>query len=109
MPEPKRILLVDDERSHLDACSTLLTNKGYVVRELSDPGQILKVAGEFRPDLIFIGPHLPGFRGTYAVQMLKGHDLLRKIPVIFSADHLTKPIDEAQMTRVIERFTGDAG
>ena len=109
MPEPKRILLVDDDRSYLDTCRTLLIKKGYSVRELSDPIRILEIAGDFRPDLIFIGPNLLRFRGTYAVQMLKGHDLLRKIPVIFSADHLTKPIDGGQMIRVIGKFTSDAG
>jgi PleD family two-component response regulator len=124
MPEPKRILLVDDERSQLDACRTLLTNKGYIVHELSNPGRVLKVARELRPVLIFMGHNLPGFRGTYAVQMLKGHELLRMIPVIYFSAHkdikvlaaeagadayLVKPLDGMQLIRVTQKFTTDAG
>ncbi len=79
----KKILLVDNDPSHLDVCNRILTKKGYHVRDLSDGRLLLDVAKTFMPDLIFMDHDTPHMRGLYATQMLKGHVLLRHIPIIY--------------------------
>jgi CheY-like chemotaxis protein len=81
MPEEKRILLLNDEPSPPDVRHLLLLKMGYAVREISDPGQIIIEAREFKPHLILIDHSQPA-RGALAIRMLKGHVLLRSIPII---------------------------
>ena len=118
MPEAKRILLINDQSTLLDIRDLLLSKKGYLVREISDPVLALAIAGDFKPDLILIDVNRPG-KGTLAIKMLKGHALLRPIPVIYFSEKeniaalanqsgadawLKKPFDISQLLEMTDKF-----
>jgi CheY-like chemotaxis protein len=124
MPEPKRILLVEVEQSVLDSFHLLFADIGFVIRKLPDSRLVLAMVREFKPHLIFMDHDMPGGRNKLALQMLKGHALVKHIPVIYltahadaghlarqaGADaHLMKPVEARAVMEMTHRFIGPAG
>jgi CheY-like chemotaxis protein len=62
----RRILVVDDNRDAADSLAMLLNVLGNDVRTAGDGWRAVEVAGEYRPDLVFLDIGLPGMDG-YAV------------------------------------------
>lgn len=63
IPEPQRILVVDDEPSIVDAVATALRYEGYDVEEAATGREALKSVANREPDLIVLDwmlPHLEG-------------------------------------------------
>lgn len=66
-----RILIVDDQRTNLEALAMVLELSGYKqVRCLDDSRLILSVFGEFQPDLILLDLHMPHVDGLAALEQL---------------------------------------
>lgn len=118
MPDAKRILLINDQTTLLDVRNLLLSKQGYLLREISDPVLALAIARDFKPDLILMDVNRPG-KGTLAIQMLKGHALLRLIPIIYFSEQeniaalanqsgadawLKKPFDSSQLLELTDKF-----
>jgi CheY-like chemotaxis protein len=121
MSEPKRILLVEVEPSILDTFHLLFADARFNVRKLPDSRLVLAMVREFKPHIIFIDQDMPGGRNKMALQMLKGHALVKHIPVIYltahadaghqarhtGADgHLMKPVDAVAIMELTHRFIG---
>jgi DNA-binding response OmpR family regulator len=121
MSEPKRILLVEVEQAILDSFHLLSADTRFVVRKLPDSRLVLAMVREFKPHIIFMDHDTPGGRNKLALQMLKGHALVKHIPVIWltahadgshaarqhGADgHLVKPIGPGAIIEMTARFTG---
>jgi CheY-like chemotaxis protein len=121
MPDPKRILLVDLEPSLSEVLTSLFAGAGndFIVRKLPDPRLLLAMVKEFTPDIIFMDHETSGLRNKFALQMLKGHALMRHIPVIYltahhdggsiakaaGADgHLTKPFEAHEIMAMTKQF-----
>ena len=62
----RRILVVDDNKDAADSLAMLLGVLGNDVRTAGDGWRAVEVAGEYRPDLVFLDIGLPGMDG-YAV------------------------------------------
>src|SRR4051812_47514710 len=86
MPQPKRILLIDDDFDHLLACNLILRREGYRVltmagcekmKELMDSVEI------FRPELIFMEHDMPGICGTDLTRALKSRAEYAGIPIVY--------------------------
>lgn len=69
-----RILVVDDEPTITEFLETGLTYEGYTVRTVDDGMTALKVAREFRPDLVILDVMLPGLDGFEVLQRLHRED-----------------------------------
>lgn len=69
-----RILVVDDEPTITEFLETGLTYEGYTVRTVADGTTALKVAREFRPDLVILDVMLPGMDGFAVLQHLHRTD-----------------------------------
>jgi CheY-like chemotaxis protein len=118
MADAKRILMINDQSPPLEVRELLLQKRGYLVREISDPALTLAVAREFKPDLILVDYSRPG-KGTLAILMLKGHALLRPIPIIYFSENkniaalaaqsgaeawLKKPFDISKLLELTDKF-----
>lgn len=88
------ILIVDDERSNLDVLMHIL-KPDYGVRIAKSGSGALKVAREFRPDLILLDVIMPDMTGFEVLAALKDSDQTRDIPVIFVTG-LSRTEDEEQ-------------
>lgn len=92
-PSPKRILLIDDERSVTQLVRLALTRSGeYRVKEENNSRVALQTARRFRPDLVFLDVMMPGFDGGDVVRLLGSDPLLCDTPVVF----LTSLVPEAE-------------
>jgi putative two-component system response regulator len=107
--ERYRILLVDDEPDILEFIGYNLISEGYMVEKAHSGTEALKLAKDFKPDLILLDIMMPGMDGYEVCQFLKKNPATVNIPVIFltakvevedekkglelgAVDYLTKPV-----------------
>jgi signal transduction histidine kinase len=68
---PARILVVDDLAASAETLMTLLEMEGYQVRTASEGMAALKVAEEFKPDVVLLDIGLPGMNGFEVAHRLR--------------------------------------
>jgi len=83
MPDPRKILLIDDDLDHLSICKLILTNRGFNVLVLWNTDVLLEVVKDFQPDLIFMDHCMPRRDGIHATRMLKDNESTKDIQVIY--------------------------
>jgi len=89
----KKILLVDDDKTILEAVYILLTGEGYSVRVMSDGKLIENEIEKEVPNLILLDYRLPGKDGWLITKELKRNKATKSIPIIMvSADNTVKKV-----------------
>jgi two-component system CheB/CheR fusion protein len=66
-----RILVVDDSADGRESMAELLRLAGYRVAEAADGPEALRVATEFRPDVVLLDIGLPGMDGFEVARRLR--------------------------------------
>lgn len=114
----KKIIVVDDERSILDALDFMLSSEGYHVRTASHGNELLRLTID-KPDLIILDLLISGEDGRQICRMLKTREDTKDIPVIMISAHpnakqfikdcgaddfLSKPFDMNEFLNVISRY-----
>ena len=122
-PAPKgRVLIIDDDESVHGVLTNMLTREGYSTRVARDGKEGLRIAREYRPDIIILDILMPGMDGWSVLSQLKTTPGLAEVPIILltmlenkdmgfalgAADYLTKPIDAAKLIPVIEKHRSTA-
>ncbi len=118
-----RLLVVDDEPNIVELLSASLRYAGFDVASATNGVQALKVARDFRPDLLVLDVMMPGLDGFDVLRRLRGEG--KHIPVLFLTardatedkvtgltlggdDYVTKPfsLEEviARIRAVLRRF-----
>jgi two-component system, OmpR family, response regulator len=117
----KRILIIDDESSITRSMRLNLEALGtYEVRPENHARAALQTAREFRPDLILLDVMMPEMDGGEVATQLREDPLLKDTPIVFltalvsneetnrreanigGMNYLAKPVDFAELLRVIE-------
>ena len=117
----RRIFLVDDDRAFTKLVKMNLEATGnYEVREDNLATTALRVAREFRPDLILLDIVMPGMDGGDVRAMLEGDPGLKDVPTVFltalvnrsevhchrghfaDGDFLAKPVSVGELMDCIE-------
>ncbi|MEO7191628.1 MAG: LytTR family DNA-binding domain-containing protein [Vicinamibacterales bacterium] len=115
---PLRILVIDDEQLAREELCFLLEQIGDVeiVGQAADGVSAVKLAGDLRPDLLFLDIQMPGLTGFEVARRLLEAGLLP--PLIFvtafdqyavdafsvnAVDYLLKPVDATRLAQAIER------
>lgn len=80
--EKFKILVVDDERSNIDALAHILKPK-YSVLVAKNGKTAVEIANESVPDIILLDIIMPDMSGFEVLTQLKEFDRTREIPVIF--------------------------
>ena len=123
--EPRRVLVVDDEPSIVDAVATALRYEGYEVLEASTGRAALATAQSSNPDLIVLDVMLPDIDGFEIARRIRADGLSTPILFLsakdalddkvrgFSAgadDYVTKPFSLAEIVlrvrAIIQRTVG---
>ena len=81
--DPKKILIVDDERDIVKALMIRLRSNGYDVVIAYDGAQGIFVANKEIPDLVILDIRMPAGDGFSVAEKLKQSDRTNQIPVIF--------------------------
>jgi len=68
---PARILVVDDLAASAETLMTLLEMEGFVVKVASEGMSALKIAEDFRPDVVLLDIGLPGMNGFEVAHRLR--------------------------------------
>jgi two-component system KDP operon response regulator KdpE len=72
MPEPVRVLVVDDEPQIVRALAVNLQAIGYKVDVARSGEEALRLAADHRPDAVILDLGLPGIDGLEVIQGLRG-------------------------------------
>jgi signal transduction histidine kinase/CheY-like chemotaxis protein len=112
------LLVVEDNADNMTTIEAILGNRFRIIPAV-DGHEGLRLAAEFKPDLILLDMALPGLDGLGVAARLKADPELDHIPIIAltaqamkgdrerilavgCADYLSKPIDPPQLLRAVE-------
>ena len=119
------VLIVEDNELNMKLFHDLLDAYGYGTLQTRDGVDALRLAREFRPQLILMDIQLPEVSGLEVTRWLKEDDDLRAIPVIavtafaMKGDeerirrggceaYLSKPISVVGFLETVRQFIGEA-
>ena len=127
MPQPKsgkrRILIVDDNRDAADTMAVMLETMGHETRTVYDGRGGLKLAADYRPDVVLLDIGLPEINGYEVARQIREQPWGKEIVLIAltgwgkeedkrrAADagfdyHLTKPADVGRLETLIAQDAG---
>jgi signal transduction histidine kinase/CheY-like chemotaxis protein len=110
--ERRRVLLIDDDTSHVDIVRNLLQPLGFEVSSACDGQSGLELAARHAPDLAMVDLSMPGMTGwQVAAELRRAHDPRLRIVIVSANAHefvpggadnvhdafLNKPIDIQRM------------
>ena len=120
--EPHRILVVDDDPTHLKLFQAWLELNSYEVTTAPSAGQALDhlVATKTPPQLILVDLMMPHMSGLDFLERLKDYVWWAAIPVVSvsageqtrhvgMADHLTKPVSKTALLTCVQNILSPAG
>lgn len=82
MPPRSRILLVDDDADHRQACGGLLEAAGYAVNRAPNARAAFESARRSPPDLVLSDVSMPGGDGLSLLARLRADKLTARVPVV---------------------------
>lgn len=80
---PKTILAIEDDETMRNALKRILEGEGYRVITAADGTQLSSVLDDSPIDLIILDIGLPWINGLELAKLLKEHEDLKSIPLIF--------------------------
>ena len=115
---PLRVLVVDDEQLARDELCFLLGEVGGVeiLGQATDGIQALRMAGDLRPDLVFLDVQMPGLTGFEVARRLIEADVVSQLVFVTAfdqyaidafgvnaVDYVLKPIDADRLELTLAR------
>lgn len=82
-PPMHSLLIIEDDETIRSALRRLFEGEGYRVLTAADGTQLSDVLDDHPMDLIILDVGLPWINGFELAEMMKGHDDLKDIPLIF--------------------------
>ena len=95
--DPKKILIVDDERDIVKALMIRLRSNGYDVVIAYDGAQGIFMANKEVPDLVILDIRMPVGDGFSVAEKLKQSDRTNQIPIIFLTGSPERNAEERAM------------
>jgi two-component system, LytTR family, response regulator LytT len=120
-PIALRTMVVDDEQLAREELCFLLEQAGdvEVVGQAGDGPSALRLAGELKPDLLFLDVQMPGLTGFEVARRLVQADILPHVVFVTAFDHyavdafainavdyLLKPVDLDRLELALEKVRG---
>lgn len=115
---PKTILVIEDDETMRSALKRIFESEGMVVKTAADGTQLSTVLDDNPIDLIILDIGLPWINGLELAKLLKEHEDLKEIPLIFVSgktsefdvkrgfeagadDYIKKPFDVDHMKKTV--------
>ena len=117
----KKVLIIDDNQTIVEALLVLLEMEGYRVTTRSHANNILTLLQESTPDIILLDLLLSGEVGENIVKIIKTNQATNHIPIVLMSAHpdakkrakqagaddfLAKPFDVEDLLTLIKKYTG---
>ena len=90
-PSPLRVLVVDDHMDSAAALSELLTIWGYGARVATDGREALRVASEFRPEVVLLDLAMPEMNGYQVAREMRRMPELAHATLVALTGHARAP------------------
>jgi two-component system cell cycle response regulator DivK len=120
-PQPKTVLIVEDNELNMKLFHDLLEAHGYQTLEARNGPEAAALVAQHRPDLILMDIQLPGVSGLQITRELKDNPEYAAIPVIAVTafamkgdeeriraggceDYIAKPISVAGFLEKVKRY-----
>ena len=124
-PWPLRVLIVDDDRDTTDSLAALLKLWGFQPLVANDGPAALAAAAAGRPEVVLLDLAMPGMDGCAVALRLRQQPGAETIPLVALTGygreedrrhtrgagfyrHLLKPVDPAELRRLLETCRGVA-
>ena len=119
-----RVLVVDDEQLAREELCFLLGQAGGVeiVGQAADGVEALRLAGELRPDVVFLDVQMPGLTGFEVARRLIEADVPPQLVFVTAfdqyaidafavnaVDYVLKPVDADRLEQTLDRVAAPAG
>ena len=121
MPQPTKILIVDDDPQLRQLLQTGLRGYGYAVEPAADGLAAIAVARDWQPDVIVLDLEMPGLGGLDVCRAVRAWS---RVPIIVltvrdavqdkimaldegADDYLNKPFDHMNLLEWIERLLAE--
>ncbi len=115
---PKHILVVDDDQTTLNVLKRLFEKEGYDVLLAHDATELVESLEFQSVELILLDINLPWVDGFELCKLLKNHDDLKEVPVVFISgrksdadkkqafqlgahDYITKPFNIQEISQTV--------
>src|SRR3954453_16760897 len=122
-PEPKTVLIVEDNELNMKLWSDVLEAQGYGLFKTAFGIEALAIARDHQPNLILLDIRLPDISGFDVARRLKADEATRAIPVIAltafaQAEHqrealesgcdgyISKPVNVVSFLETVESWLG---
>lgn len=102
VPDPYRVLIVDDDVVTMQYHAALLEKEGIVVEQLSLPLNCIDVMKDFHPDLLLLDVNMPEMTGTELAQVIRQFSFYSSIPIIYLSSE-----DDPDKQRIAMQFGGE--
>lgn len=119
--EHKCLLIIEDDETMRQAMKRIFLSEGYSVKTAADGTQLSTVLDDSPIDLIILDIGLPWINGFELAKLLKEHEDLKSIPLIFVSgktseldikrgfdvgadEYIKKPFDVDQIKTVVSRL-----
>jgi CheY-like chemotaxis protein len=88
MPNPRKVLVVEDNDMNMQLVEYLLEEGGYDIVKATSGEEALSLMREGAPpDLILMDIHLPGMDGLSVVRAMKGDARTANVPILALTAH----------------------
>lgn len=119
----KLVLIVEDSPTDRKIAEAVCSEMGFRTAVVSEGDKVQSVAAELKPDLILLDVILPNKNGFQVCRQLKNDEATKDTKVIIVSsknqasdkfwgmkqgadDYVTKPYDEQELVKVIEKNIG---
>ena len=119
-PDPKKVLVVDDDPIFVRTIVHRLEMNDYIVIEATDGEEAIDLAVKEHPDMILLDIYMPRLDGHDVLERLREMERTRHIPVIMTTmlshredverasssgatDYMVKPFDPMELIEKIEK------
>lgn len=114
----QRILIVDDDVALAAHYRLTLLAAGMEAEVMHEPQDIIETVAAFRPELVLMDFHMPGYTGPELASVIRQYDRWSSLPIVYLSaetdldrqieamgrgadDFLTKPISDARLAAVV--------
>jgi len=95
----KRILIIDDDISHLLTAKEILESEGYTVNTHNQAFGSSVIARQLEPDLILLDINMPGLSGDRLAQIIGRNLNSSNVPIIFYSSN-----DEDSLRKAVGQY-----
>ena len=102
--EPERVLIIDDDLELASYYQLTLLEAGMEVKILNEPEIIIESISAFRPELILMDLHLPGYSGHDLAGVIRQHEKWASLPIVYLSAETDPALQIEAMGRGADDF-----